>query len=164
METNFNQKKTEKIAEAFFYESSAKSEWLPIDLDFINENRDNLEKVPLEDLIIYNLKKFPEIYNHRILLCLIDDLLKMDKENWLKIINNINEEVPYNILWMFMHVFLRLKPSETLYKKKIHFHALDSMDMDEDDIDFINNYSISGSMDKLRNRLLKFEFVIPAGL
>lgn len=155
-------KKKQDFSKLLFKESSIKSEWLPIDFDFLKSKREDLAKINLEDFIIFNFNNFPEIYNHRILLCLIEDLLKIDRKGWLKIIDGIQQSLSFDSFWLFMHIYLKVKPSaitKETFNKELSFYDLDSLEMDEDDINFIKHYSIQKSINTLIEKLKSYNLV-----
>lgn len=158
METNFNEKIVKSVAELLFYESSVKSNWLPIDVDYINKNKEVLSKVKLEDLIIYSLNNFPEIYNHRLLLCFTKDLINFNKNEWIEIIRKLDNNSSINSFLSFFQVFFDMNASvlnQYITNKCFLFYELNSYEIDEDDLTFIRKYSLDEYLEKLKVNLNK---------
>lgn len=161
METNFNKEIVKSIAELFFYESSIKSEWLPIDLDYIDKNKGVLKKIKLEDFIIYSLNNFPEIYNHRLLLSLSSDLQNLEKEAWFRVVKELDSNTSINSFFSFLRIYLKINPSfltKYISKKDFSFYELESYELDEDDLAFIAQYLLGDSIEQLKEKLNKSIF------
>lgn len=145
METN--KKIIKAVSELIFYESSRESEWLPIDITYLKKNGILLNKISIEEFIVYSFNNFPEIYNHRLLLCIIEEIKDKSIIDLFSILEDIETEFSKNSFVNFFKIFLRID--------LITLKSIDYPKMDEDDIDFIKFYDLNSQIDNFKRNLIK---------
>jgi len=149
----------EKYAMDMFYESSIYSKNLPIDVDYVRQKVENISKENIINLIIYNLNNFPNIYSNRFILCVIDYLILFNLDDWINISNKLENKNAVNTFISFFYSYIGVLPNQNFIKKisnKLEYDYL----YENDDEDFINDYSLQEFIIKLRYQMLSLDFKI----
>lgn len=96
----------EKLSFKIFNTDIKEINFLPIDRFVLEPYLDDLKRLNFLDFIVFNFRWFPEVYTHRLMVCLPEIFGKVDYRDLVKIINRLNEPMPIISFLNFIQLYM----------------------------------------------------------
>jgi hypothetical protein len=145
----------------FYKRSAIESMELPLDKDFVIKNFQNISQHEYEEILIYYINSFPNIFTARfMLLTICDYLIHLDLLGWVKLHQSLSNVAAANTLVSFYRSYLCLMPnSEVLTVSPVFSDYI----YENDDVDFIENNHLENDIKMLRKKMLSLGFISENG-